>query len=135
MKIAKELKNIILVDDDEIMVYLTKRLVDKTDLAELSQVFGNGKELIDFLKQNHNKPDLLPEVIFLDLFMPVMDGWEFLEEYDQIKPTLSKEITIYIITSSVSPADFNKAKNNKYVSDYVVKPMNKEQFNLIIKNL
>jgi CheY-like chemotaxis protein len=135
MKIAKELKNIILVDDDEIMVYLTKRLVDKTDLAELSQVFGNGKELIDFLKQNHNKPDLLPEVIFLDLFMPVMDGWEFLEEYDQIKPTLSKEITIYIITSSVSPADFNKAKNNKYVSDYVVKPMNKEQFNFILKNL
>jgi CheY-like chemotaxis protein len=135
MKIAKELKNIILVDDDEIMVYLTKRLVDKTDLAELSQVFGNGKELIDFLKQNHNKPDLLPEAIFLDLFMPVMNGWEFLEEYDKIKPTLAKEITIYIITSSVSPADFNKAKNNKYVSDYVVKPMNKEQFNLIIKNL
>lgn len=131
----QKLKNIILVDDDEIMVYLTKRLVAKSDRVKLSQVFGNGRDVIDFLKENCNKPDLLPEVIFLDLFMPVMDGWEFLDEYAQLKPMLTKEIIIYIITSSVSPNDFKKAKNNKYVSDYVVKPMNKEQFSHIIKSL
>lgn len=130
-----QLKNIILVDDDEIMVYLTKRLVAKTNLVNLSQVFGNGKDIIDYLKENFNNPDLLPEIILLDLFMPVMDGWEFLEEYSQIKPMLTKEITIYVITSSVSASDFDKAKNNKYVADYVVKPMNNEQFIHIMKSI
>ncbi|MCL9806530.1 response regulator [Flavobacterium amniphilum] len=132
---TKQLKNLILVDDDDIMVFLTKRLVAKTNLAKLSQVFGNGEDLINFLKENQDKPEVLPEVIFLDLFMPVMDGWEFLEEYDQIKPVLCKEITIYVITSSVSSTDFNKAKKNKHVSDYIVKPMDKEQFTAIIKSI
>jgi CheY-like chemotaxis protein len=130
-----QLKNIILVEDDEIMVYLTKRLVAKTNLVNLSQVFSNGKDIIDYLKENCNNPELLPEIILLDLFMPVMDGWEFLEEYSKIKPILTKEISIYVITSSVSASDFDKAKSNKYVADYVVKPMNNEQFIHIIKSI
>lgn len=129
------MKNLILVDDDEIIVYLTKRLVAKTNLVELTEVFGNGRDVMDYLNENYDKPDLLPEVIFLDLFMPIMDGWEFLEEYALLKPKLSKDITIYIITSSVSPADIIKAKSLKEVSDYIVKPITKEQFVAILENI
>ncbi|HKX87460.1 MAG TPA: response regulator [Flavobacterium sp.] len=129
------MKNLILVDDDEIIVYLTKRLVAKTNLVELTEVFGNGRDVMDYLNENYDKPDLLPEVIFLDLFMPIMDGWEFLEEYALLKPKLTKDITIYIITSSVSPADIIKAKSLKEVSDYIVKPITKEQFVAILENI
>ena len=131
----KQLKNLILVDDDEIIVYLTKRLVAKTNLVELTEVFGNGRDVMNYLHENYNNPELLPEVIFLDLFMPVMDGWEFLEEYALLKPKLTKNITIYIITSSVSPADIIKAKSLKEVSDYIVKPITKEQFVAILENI
>jgi CheY-like chemotaxis protein len=131
----KQIKNLILVDDDEIIVYLTKRLVAKTNLVELTEVFGNGRDVMDYLNENYDKPDLLPEVIFLDLFMPIMDGWEFLEEYALLKPKLTKDITIYIITSSVSPADIIKAKSLKEVSDYIVKPITKEQFVAILENI
>jgi CheY-like chemotaxis protein len=64
-----------------------------------------------------------------------MDGWEFLEEYALLKPKLTKDITIYIITSSVSPADIIKAKSLKEVSDYIVKPITKEQFVAILENI
>lgn len=131
----KQLKNLFLVDDDEIMVYLTKRLVVKTNLVKLTQVFGNGKDLLDYLLENHNKPDLLPEIIFLDLFMPVMDGWQFLEEYKILKPKMAKQIIIYIISSSVSPTDINRAKNSSDVADYIIKPITKEQFIHTIKSL
>lgn len=131
----KHSKKLILVDDDEIIVYLTKRLVAGNNLVELTKVFGNGRDAINYLKENCNNPNLLPEIIFLDLFMPIMDGWQFLEEYKILKPKINKQITIYIITSSVSPEDIIRAKNIKEVTDYVIKPITKEQFITIIEKL
>jgi len=131
----KHLKNLILIDDDEIVVYLTKRLVAETNLVKLTQVFSNGKSAIDYLNENADNADSLPEIIFLDLFMPIMDGWDFLEEYIMLKPKLHKQITIYIITSSVSPEDITRAKSYSEVSDYIVKPITKESFIAVLKKL
>lgn len=55
------------------------------------KVFGNGLDAINFLKQNYGNPELLPEIIFLDLSMPVMDGWQFLEEYIKLNPQIGKK--------------------------------------------
>lgn len=129
------LKTLILVDDDEIIVYLTKRIIAQTNLVELINVFGNGKDAIDYLKENLNNPDLFPEIIFLDLFMPIMDGWGFLEEYIKIKPKTDKPTTIYIITSSVSPEDIIKAKSYSVVTDYIIKPIDKQNLIEILKKL
>lgn len=128
-------KNLLLVDDDEIFTFMTKRIIEKTHLAEQIKIFENGKEAIDFLKYAADTPELLPEIIFLDLSMPVMDGWGFLEEYIQLKPRFGKKITLYIISSSVSPKDHERAKNYSDVSDFIIKPMTKEKFIDIIKNL
>ena len=127
------LKTLMLVDDDEIIVYLTKRIIAQTNLVELINVFGNGKDAIDYLKENLNNPDLFPEIIFLDLFMPIMDGWEFLEEYIKIKPKTSNPTTIYVITSSVSEEDIIKAKSYSVVTDYIIKPTTKENFIAILE--
>lgn len=131
----KHSKKLFLVDDDEIIVYLTKRLVKETHLLELTNVFSNGQDAINYLKENYNNRSLLPEIIFLDLFMPVMDGWEFLEEYALLKPKIDKQITIYIITSSVSPEDILRAKNNIEVTDYLIKPITKDNFIALLKKL
>jgi len=129
------IKNLALVDDDELFVYLTKMTIEETNLVDLIKVFRNGLEAITYLQENSNNPDQLPEVILLDLSMPVMDGWQFLEEYIQLKPTIGKKITIYIVSSSISPTDIAKAKSISEVTDYIIKPVTKEAFIDIIKNI
>jgi CheY-like chemotaxis protein len=129
------IKNLALIDDDELFVFLTKMTIEETNLVDLIKVFSNGLEAINFLKENSNNPDQLPEVILLDLSMPVMDGWQFLEEYIKLKPRIGKKITIYIVSSSISPKDLGKAKSISEVSDYIIKPITKEALIEIIKKI
>lgn len=131
----KPIKNLFLVDDDEIFVFLTKRTIEETNLADQIKIFGNGKDAIDFLRQAVQNKEMLPEIIFLDLSMPIMDGWGFLEAYVALKPKLDKRITIYILSSSVSPHDIERAKTISVVSDFIVKPIVKDQFMEVVRNL
>lgn len=131
----KLIKTIAIIDDDDIFVYITKKAVEQINIVEQIKVFGNGKDAIDYLKENCCKPDLLPEIILLDLSMPIMDGWQFLDEYTKIKPKIGKKITIYIVTSSISPEDMRKAKNIDAVSDFIIKPITKDKLIEIIKKL
>jgi CheY-like chemotaxis protein len=130
------IKTLSIIDDDEIYVFLAKKSIEQTNLINLIKVFGNGLDAINFLKENIDNPDSLPEIIFLDLAMPVMDGWEFLEEYLLFMPKLSRKITIYIVSSSISPFDIAKAKSINVVTDFIIKPIAKEKLlEIIIKKL
>lgn len=131
----KPLNNLFLIDDDDTFVFLTKRIIQSTNIANQIKVFSNGKDAIDFLYEVADKKDLLPEVIFLDLSMPILDGWGFLEEFVRLKPKLGKKITIYIVSSSVSPHDLERAKNISVVSDFIIKPLTREKLLEVIKNL
>lgn len=131
----KLIKTIAIIDDDDIFVYITKKAVEQTNIVQQIKVFGNGKDAIDFFKENTDNPDLLPEIILLDLSMPIMDGWQFLQEYTKIKPKIQKKITIYIVTSSISPEDMKKAKSIDAVSDFIIKPITKDKLIEIIKKL
>jgi CheY-like chemotaxis protein len=90
---------------------------------------------LNFLKKNINNTEALPEIILLDLSMPVMDGWQFLDEFVMLNPRVGKKITIYICTSSISPDDLNKAKSISAVSDYIIKPVSKEKLIEVIEQL
>ncbi|MET0759299.1 MAG: response regulator [Flavobacterium sp.] len=131
----KLIKTIAIIDDDDIFVYITKKAVEQINLVEQIKVFGNGKDAIDYLKENCCKPELLPEIILLDLSMPIMDGWQFLDEYTKIKPKIGKKIIIYIVTSSISPDDMKRAKKIDAVSDFIIKPITKDKLIEIIKKL
>lgn len=131
----KVTKTIAIIDDDDIFVYITKKAVEQINFIQQIKVFGNGKDAIDYLKENSGNPDLLPEIILLDLSMPIMDGWQFLDEYTKIKPIIGKKIIIYIVTSSISPEDMRKAKSIDTVSDFIIKPITKDKLMEIIKKL
>lgn len=131
----RKIKNLALIDDDDIFVFLTKKVIEQTDLVEQIKVFGNGRDAINFLKKNADNSDLLPEIILLDLNMPIMDGWQFLEDYILLKPKIDKKITIYIISSSISPHDIERAKGINAVSDFIIKPVTKEKFIALLSNL
>ena len=121
------LKTLTLVDDDDIFVFLTTKIIEQTNLVDLIKGFGNGLDAINFLKENKNNVDALPDIILLDLNMPIMNGWQFLEEYNKLNPTIGKKITIYIYSSSISPDDITRAKTISEVSDYIIKPITKDK--------
>lgn len=127
------LKNLTIVDDDDIFVFLTTKIIEQTNLVDLIKVFGNGLDAINFLKENKNNVDALPDIILLDLNMPIMNGWQFLEEYNKLNPTIGKKITIYICSSSISPDDITRAKTISEVSDYIIKPITKDKLIDLIK--
>jgi CheY-like chemotaxis protein len=130
-----KIKNITLVDDDDTFVYLTKIAISKTNLVDQIMVFGNGLEALTFLKENQKQKDILPEIILLDLSMPIMDGWQFLDEYSTFHSKMVKKITIYICSSSISPRDILRAKTINSVSDYIIKPITKVKLKNIIQSL
>ncbi|MBP6759142.1 MAG: response regulator [Flavobacterium sp.] len=129
------LKQLTLVDDDDVFVFLTTRLLEKHKLVDLIKIFDNGYDALVFIKENLGNIEALPDIILLDLSMPIMDGWQFLDEYVKINPKIGKKITIYICSSSISPDDVVRAKAINAVSDFIIKPMTKEKLIEMIKNL
>ncbi len=113
-----------IIDDDPIFVFGAKKIMQYADFCTAFMIFHNGSEALINLKSIISAGDQLPDIILLDLNMPVMDGWQFLEEFTKIKT--AKKITIYIITSSVDPADVLKAKQYDNVNNYIVKPITLE---------
>jgi CheY-like chemotaxis protein len=120
--------NVLIVDDDKLFVFLTKKTINGTKIATNVTEFTDGQEAIEYLKKNAINRELLPDIIFLDLSMPIMDGWEFIEEYKHVKPQIDKDIKLFIFSSSISPHDIERAKNIGEVNDFIIKPLVSEKF-------
>lgn len=125
---------ICIVDDDEVYQFSVTRTIKAANIVKKILIFSDGEEVFDFLTDNLAEKDELPDIIFLDINMPYMDGWEFLDNFTKIKPKLPKKITIYLVSSSVSEKDLDKAKAISDVSDYMVKPITIEDFRTVIEN-
>ncbi|WP_106791824.1 response regulator [Aquimarina sp. Aq78] len=122
-----------IIDDDNMYVNLVKRIVEAKNLCKNLMVFQNGKDALNYFEAiltNLNKKTI-PEIIFLDLNMPVMDGWEFLDNFTKIKNKLGKTITLYIVSSSINPVDIERAKSINTVKDYLIKPVTIEDLETI----
>ncbi|HYG04209.1 MAG TPA: response regulator [Chryseosolibacter sp.] len=119
---------IALVDDDKIFQLTASKTIKATNLTEQVLQFDNGEDALIFLRENIGNVNTLPDYIFLDINMPFVDGWMFLEDYAHLKNKLGKPVTIYMVSSSIDPRDITRAKNNEHVSDYVIKPVTRERF-------
>jgi CheY-like chemotaxis protein len=117
------LVTILLIDDDFTTNYLHKKIISKAEFDSPIEVANNGKEGIDKLlafNETINENDAIV-LIFLDLNMPVVDGWQFLDLYEEIKPQLNYKSNLFIISSSINPDDEERAKRNSLVNDYIPK--------------
>lgn len=113
-----------LVDDDDAYLYGTRKLIEYHKLCNAVLTFQNGRQVADFMKEHLYDRERTPDYILLDLEMPVMDGWQFVEEFLQMKPLLEKEVKVYIVSSSIDDRDKDKAKSISIITDYLVKPLN-----------
>jgi two-component system, chemotaxis family, chemotaxis protein CheY len=117
-----------LVDDDKIFQLTASKTIKATAITDKILQFENGQEAFRFIKEHLTHPETLPDYIFLDINMPVVDGWMFLEDYDDIKPDVKKPISIYMVSSSIDPRDIDRARRNTNVKEYVIKPVSREKF-------
>ena len=120
-----------IIDDDKLTVKLMSILISKSKFCEEIHSFNNAQFAIDKLKENWNENDILPDAILLDLNMPVMDGWQFLDEF--IHLPIKKEISIFIMTSSIDPADIEMAKKYSVIKDYIMKPITANKLDMLCK--
>ncbi|WP_111707094.1 response regulator [Lutibacter citreus] len=126
---------ICIVDDDEIYQYTITKTLETHNLSRKVLMFSDGEEALDFMIENVANIKDLPDVIFLDINMPIMDGFQFMEEYVKIAPKVGKNITIYMVSSSVDPIDIERAKKISEISDYIIKPINSKELAEIVSSL
>lgn len=130
----KKIGAICIIDDDEIYQMFTKKMIQNLDLCDEILSFQNGEEGILAIKQMIADGSAVPDIIFLDINMPIMDGWEFMDEFVPLQNHLPKKISVYIVSSSIAPGDQDKAKTYVEISGFMIKPMKSESILEVIQS-
>lgn len=128
----KKIDTACIIDDDSIFIFGAKKMMQLTNFSSSCLFYRDGKEALDKLTAINLSDEELPDVILLDLNMPVMDGWQFLDEF--VKIPKKKQIVIYIVTSSVDPEDFDRIKSYDIVRNYIIKPLSPDKFREILND-
>jgi CheY-like chemotaxis protein len=125
-------KVIWLVDDDLIYHIIMKKIIIKADVCSHINSFHNGKDAMVALKNAIDSNGLLPDLILLDIDMPIMDGWGFMSEWLLLEDRINTKIEIYISSSSIAVEDKLKANNNPAILGYLSKPISTEDLLLLV---
>lgn len=120
---TERLKRILCINDNELTLFIQNQILNKSSLTEEVITALNGQRGLDYcrnlIKENENDPDKYPALIFLDLHMPVMDGWEFLQHYSsEILPHF-KNTKVIITSYSIDEADYERSKQYPFVIDFL----------------
>lgn len=127
----KKYHAVMLVDDNEIDNLINQKMIEASNISENIFVHSGAKSAIEFLKNVEKLAKgpvslYLPELIFLDIDMPLMDGFQFLDEFEKLSDSIKDHCKVVMLTSSLNPQDMNKAKKNKYVLKYLNKPLTQD---------
>jgi CheY-like chemotaxis protein len=124
-------KSAIIIDDTEIDQFISKKILQVAGFAEKVICYGSALDALRFLETNSTNIEMLPEIIFLDIRMPVMDGFGFLEVFEKLPESVHHQCTILMLSSSLDPQDVKRANSNRFVYKFLNKPLSVEQLNLL----
>jgi|AntRauTorckE5430_2_1112549.scaffolds.fasta_scaffold09860_1 CheY-like chemotaxis protein len=131
---ARKLPLVAIVDDDLIYQFMLSRIINRDNLAEKILTFPDGEKAIEYLTDNKATNENIPDVIFLDTNMPILDGWQFIEEYASMKAEIKKKVVIFMFSSSIDPSDAESASKISEISNYIIKPASSEEMKVIFDN-
>jgi CheY-like chemotaxis protein len=113
--------DLLVIDDDDINIFIIKKIVEKTGYNINMVAKTNGQLAIDHLDMLLENNEAFPQLVLIDINMPVLNGWEFLEAYDKLQ--IEKRVDMYMLSSSVYENDIEKAKTYKTVKGFISKPL------------
>ena len=125
-ELQPKFETVMIIDDNAIDLYVCSRMITKNNFGRKVLQFSVATEALKYLQDNQDNFSELPQVIFVDIYMPVMSGFEFMEEYDKLSPALKKYCKAFIISSSIDNEDIVRSRNDKNVISFQVKPITKE---------
>ena len=120
---------VMLVDDNDTDNFISKRIIEINKFAKRVEIKNSGKSALQYLEENQNKPENLPDLIFLDINMPIVDGFVFLFEFEMFPDELKKKCKIVILSSSDNKRDIEKIVDNEYVINFITKPLTDNALN------
>lgn len=136
MSVSKKLNAVMLIDDNEIDNLINQKMIESINMADNIFIHSGAKGALEYLKNiekiKENSDKFLPEIIFLDIDMPLMDGFQFIEEFVKLEETTKQYCKIILLTSSLDPKDIAKSKKNSLVLKYLNKPLTQESLKKFI---
>jgi CheY-like chemotaxis protein len=126
---GKKYKTVMLIDDNEIDNLINQKMIEAASIADNIYTHTGAKSALEFLRNVELLPiadSVLPDIIFLDIDMPLMDGFQFLDEFEKMSNVIKKKSKIVMLTSSINPQDFNRSKKYLNVKLYLNKPLSHE---------
>jgi len=123
--------NLLVIDDDDINIFIIKKIVEKTGFDIDMVARNNGQQAIDYINETIAQNNPLPQLVLIDINMPVMNGWEFIEAYEMLN--IEQKVDMYILSSSVYENDIEKTKSYKAVKGFISKPLSMERLTELVK--
>ena len=120
------MSKLILIDDDVMYHQITHIMMEEYSPVKEVVSSMDGKATLDYLIENKENDENLPDYIFLDLTMPEYDGWDFLNGYKKVYNSFKKAIRIYIVSSSIDPNDIERSKKYSFVDSFIIKPLKRD---------
>ena len=128
------MRKLVFIDDDPIDHFLMKHILRGKNYFDTTTYTMYGSLVLDYMEENKSDPEKLPDVIFLDLNMPQFNGWDFLDRMEQLYTQLDKDIQVYILSSSVMPADEEASTRYSFVNEFISKPIEATEVERIVSN-
>jgi CheY-like chemotaxis protein len=125
------MSKLVLIDDEPIFHKIVQMTIKDSELANQATYSFDGEVVLDYLEEKKSDFQSLPDFIFVDLYMPLFDGWDFLNRFQNIYKSLKKNINIYVVTSSIDPRDIDRSKLYPFVTNFISKPVMKDIFDSI----
>jgi len=133
IKVTKKLVDVLILDDDDVSNFIYKKIIESSGIASNIITFQKGRLALEYLEEKAKNQQDFPDMIFIDINMPVMNGWDFLDEYqEKVASHIDKFVFISMLSSSVYKEDIQKAKGYDVVNEYISKPLTQESVSQLI---
>ena len=126
IELDPKFETVMIIDDNMVDLYIISRMITKNNFGKNVLHYTEAEEAMKYLQENQDDISKLPQIIFVDIYMPLMSGFEFLEAYDSLLDTLKNYCKVYIISSTIDNEDIARSTSDKNVVSFHVKPITKE---------